>query len=1488
MRVGGHRAEDDVSARRRIGFRGYEPLEYRRVLSDDHGDTFAAATLIAPWVNIEAQFETVNDVDWFRIDAVAGENYSLQVPFDNMDIQWFDHDGMTRLESGVFFDVSNHTTYAEFWAVESGPLYLQFAPPQAEYTGNYHFTLSTYPDDYGSTRQTATQVELTNNTLSLAGTLETPADRDWLRFDVIAGESYDFSAEGNSVYFTVTGSDGRFITSDDFAWQADQNETLYISVEATAVSFVPYYQIAVNQYHDDYTNDRREAELLSSPTDVRGALETEHDIDTFKVSVQPDHQYRYELETVAPIGDVVVNFFDADGVSIPVRIEEIPPTGGTYRRIFEWDSLANTEVVVEILMQAGISSSPLGTYRLLGVTQYDDSTPSTPRAIAANETVFGRFEHTDDEDWFTFAPQAGEFYQWVTNRRSSLVVERINALDQVSTWLTFETWQAESSQPIRLRVDAVGLGDPEYDLTLLPIAVGPIDPRPTAIPLAPDRTDTRIMWQYWGATWFELPASETTLQVTWSDNAQSIYWSLFDANLSGSDNGVVSQSLYLWPSDFPRYLKVYDVSQQPITTSLAVIDEERDDDTPATATRLAFGERVNGFLETTSDTDWYVFDAVAGRDYLVESGEIELVGSSTFHCFDRPCHWQSDVTGPVYVQVYSGPAYSIQIDEYRDPGSNLESPVPLTDNHSYRGQIDYQYDADFYEAVISPGVTYEISVSTIASTVRLVDFSGDPLLRWNVIGPDRLILEGVQTPTLARFVVNSSQPSPFDYDITIVAHHDDYGAEIEVAAPIAIGQQRSGSLFGSDGDMFVVPTQASHRYRVVIETEAASIGVSVFVNGLWTRLRDTKLLDFTSNGGPAYVLLTNRVPSTDYRIVVYDVPAYGMNAASAIHLSLPAKQLIHATGQSEMFRFDAVAGSIYQLRIDSASNSAISATFTLGDAGPELARTTNTSELFWRSTVTGPVYLQLGATAGEYAIDLQQVVYNEADTTASAAAVDVNATFSRSFRGMNDIDWIRVIPHEKSTLELLWLPPYATDENGAALNVSAYYDDGTLAGQLELDEAYYGVGRQYLWWSDSSRPLLLSIQLADSPLGDVSQSHTFAFRSVPQEHPTTIVAAQRVFAPATVLGPARFFLDRTEHADHYVFSAEAGKQYRVTVIGGGSTSLINRSGLQLPNVTSRDGRWTWTVSQSRTEDLIIRIGGDFWGQYTLDVMEIQPDELDSISQPLSDIVFGQRLTGDLQHELDVDYFAFEAVAGTTYYVLAKHELGDGVRVDILDAATRDRQATGIVGFSDTAPLHWTAPASGSYRLAISGMLLNSGTYWFVVNAGDDLVDELGDVTASSAAARALVLEDEYDVDWIRAEVTTGLAYNLRVEFNGFRVPAVNLYDIDGKPIPTFGTEDLSLKTYTWLSSYTGTVNISINENLAAGMGSYDLSWEVAAGDANLDGRFDSSDFVQVFQFGTYERDDLQQVTWAEGDWNGDGRFTSSDLVAAFVRGAYQE
>ena len=66
------------------------------------------------------------------------------------------------------------------------------------------------------------------------------------------------------------------------------------------------------------------------------------------------------------------------------------------------------------------------------------------------------------------------------------------------------------------------------------------------------------------------------------------------------------------------------------------------------------------------------------------------------------------------------------------------------------------------------------------------------------------------------------------------------------------------------------------------------------------------------------------------------------------------------------------------------------------------------------------------------------------------------------------------------------------------------------------------------------------------------------------------------------------------------------------------------------------------------------------------------------------------------------------------------------------------------------------------------------------------------------------------------------------------------------------------------------------------------------GDADLNGEFNSNDFVQVFQAGKYEAGWVDEwgsirngAGWAEGDWDTTGMFDSNDFITAFQDGGYE-
>lgn len=128
-------------------------------------------------------------------------------------------------------------------------------------------------------------------------------------------------------------------------------------------------------------------------------------------------------------------------------------------------------------------------------------------------------------------------------------------------------------------------------------------------------------------------------------------------------------------------------------------------------------------------------------------------------------------------------------------------------------------------------------------------------------------------------------------------------------------------------------------------------------------------------------------------------------------------------------------------------------------------------------------------------------------------------------------------------------------------------------------------------------------------------------------------------------------------------------------------------------------------------------------------------------------------------------------------------------------------------------------------------------------------------------------------NWIADDATPGRSTGISADLNGDG--AVDLDDIQ-RLYQAINTSDLALDLDGSGQTDGFDLTFYIHHVL-----------QTSFGDANLDGVFDSSDMVQVFQAAEYEDAVSGNSTWAEGDWNGDGEFSSADFVIAFQEGTYE-
>ena len=236
--------------------------------------------------------------------------------------------------------------------------------------------------------------------------------------------------------------------------------------------------------------------------------------------------------------------------------------------------------------------------------------------------------------------------------------------------------------------------------------------------------------------------------------------------------------------------------------------------------------------------------------------------------------------------------------------------------------------------------------------------------------------------------------------------------------------------------------------------------------------------------------------------------------------------------------------------------------------------------------------------------------------------------------------------------------------------------------------------------------------------------------------------------------------------------------------------------------------------------------------------------------------------------------------------------------------------------------HLNSDDKGSFRIVGQDFLQVTGDNIFEVD-GDDAMWATGNVCNNSLSGHIQLVEGEYEFEGIMEErggdtgqqilVTTGTFDDFdSAQFVSLSVANDDVTVIAGNK--GIGFVDPSLIGVGDPCDFDGDGSLGVGDidilrgevKSGANNAAFDLTGDGLVdvkdiiefvegetklhtwmGDANLDGEFNSTDFVNVFQAGEYDDGVPMNSTWATGDWNGDGDFDSSDFVTAFQSGGYE-
>ncbi len=209
---------------------------------DDHGDTFAAATLIAADNQaVNGEIETSGDRDYFTFTAQAGHIYEFsgtRNSLSDMHIYLIDSTGTVvasrNSAGGLRYRFDQGGTYA--W-------YVRHSSTSSSSVGTYNVRLADLgTDDHSDTAASATLIQ--TDAAATDGEIESPNDVDYFRVSLQAGSTYRVDTTGLTVAKSVYAPDISTLvassSNNTFTFTATQTGIHYIRIRHSSTSVGTY------------------------------------------------------------------------------------------------------------------------------------------------------------------------------------------------------------------------------------------------------------------------------------------------------------------------------------------------------------------------------------------------------------------------------------------------------------------------------------------------------------------------------------------------------------------------------------------------------------------------------------------------------------------------------------------------------------------------------------------------------------------------------------------------------------------------------------------------------------------------------------------------------------------------------------------------------------------------------------------------------------------------------------------------------------------------------------------------------------------------------------------------------------------------------------------------------------------------------------------------------------------------------------------------
>ena len=552
-------------------------------------------------------------------------------------------------------------------------------------------------------------------------------------------------------------------------------------------------------------------------------------------------------------------------------------------------------------------------------------------------------------------------------------------------------------------------------------------------------------------------------------------------------------------------------------------------------------------------------------------------------------------------------------------------------------------------------------------------------------------------------------------------------------------------------------------------------------------------------------------------------------------------------GDVDWFSFSAVADTTYI--IDTSLGTLEDSVLTLydqngqseigfdDDGGLGLA-----SRLFWTAPSSGTFFVEVrgfGSNIGSYTLSLSDKLPpdDHGNSGASATSIAINSPTAGALDFPGDVDWFSFSASAeteytlRTTLDTLF-------DSGLRL-----YDQDALTVLAETDAESFSASLLF-WQAPADGVYFVEVSNVFSDTG----SYDVEVSDVPlvDDHGNSANSATAAAVNAEILGEINYAGD----PDWFSFVAVADTSYTFSTI----LSTLDDSLLALYDVDGSslideddDGggnlasRIIWTAPTAGTYYLVVNGFGSNAGRYGLKISE--PDDHGDRAQDATPLSINDSIAGEIGNGTDVDWFGFEAVAGTTYTIATSLDTLNDSFLTLYDPSGVMVIAEDDDGGGGLASrIVWTASESGTYFVEVSGFFESIGFYELSLRARTVPDDHGGNAqTATPLGASGTIAGDigiPGDEDWFSFQAIAGARYVIRTELVTLSDSVLALIGRNGESELVFNDDDPEggfESRIDWSASRSGTFFLNVG-GFRDATGTYRLHLSVRQLDAEVVGR----------------------------------------------------